>query len=134
MRVVGLALLVVLAPAVAQARPASEPAVLVSLEQIGGFAAIERGLVVYRSGKVVSDGLPLATSRLSSARLKALRLALVRARFATLLRKYESDNPVADGYVYKVAYGGRTVRIEEGATLPPRLQRPFSLLLGLVTE
>jgi hypothetical protein len=41
---------------------------------------------------------------------------------------------VADGYVYRIAYGGRTVRIEEGATLPPRLQRPFSLLLGLVTE
>jgi hypothetical protein len=132
-RVVGLALLVLLAPAVAQARPASD-AVLVSLEQVGGFAGIERGLVVYRSGKVVSDGLPLATSRLSPSRLRALRTALTKARFATLLRKYESETPVADGYVYGIAYAGRKVRIEEGAEVPARLQRPFSLLLSLVTE
>jgi hypothetical protein len=131
-RVVGLALLVALTPAVAQARPASEPAVLVSLEQIGGIAAIERGLVVYRSGKVASNGLPLKRSRLTPARLRALRRALQEARFPTLLRRYESDTPVADGYEYRIAYAGRTIRIEEGAKLPPRLQRPFSLLLELV--
>lgn len=103
-------------------------------EQTGGFAGIERGLVVYRTGRVVSDGLPVRTSRLSSTRLRALRLALQQARFATLQRKYESDEPVADGYVYRISYAGRTIRIDEGAKLPPRLARPFSLLHGLVTS
>jgi hypothetical protein len=133
-RVVGLALLVALAPAVAQARPVSQPAVLVSFHQLGGFAGIERGLVVYRTGKVESDGFPLSTARLTAARLQSLRTALQQARFATLPRKYESDEPVADGYVYRISYAGRTVRVEEGATLPQRLRRPFSLLLGLVRE
>lgn len=134
MRVVGLALLLALAAGLAQARPAAESSVLVMFEQTGGFAGIERGLVVYRTGRVVSDGLPVRTSRLSSTRLRALRLALQQARFATLQRKYESDEPVADGYVYRISYAGRTIRIDEGAKLPPRLARPFSLLHGLVTS
>jgi hypothetical protein len=115
-------------------RPEAQPVVLVTFEQTGGFAGIERGLVVHRSGKVVSDGLPVTTHRLSAARLRALRNALVQARFATLLRTYESETPVADGYVYRIRYAGRTIRVEEGAELPARLARPFSLLTRLVAE
>ena len=111
---------------------AREPAVLVSLEQTGGFAGIERGLAVHRSGKVVADGMPVKTARLTPARLQALRDALVRARFASLARVYESEQPIADGYVYRITYAGRSVRIEEEATLPPRLERPFELLTGLI--
>jgi hypothetical protein len=131
--VVGL-LVVALGLALPGAGPQAQPAALVSFEQSGGFAGIERGLIVHRSGKVVSDGLPVTTHRLSATRLRALRNALVQARFATLRRTYESEAPVADGYVYRIRYAGRTIRVEEGAELPPRLERPFALLSALVAD
>jgi len=106
-------------------------AVLVSLHQSGGFAGIDRSLVVERSGAVVSTGLPHAPSRLSPRTLTTLRDALVAARFATLARVYEPTVPIADGFTYRIAYAGRTVRIEQGAQLPTRLRRVFDLLAKL---
>jgi hypothetical protein len=135
MHIVGVLLVAALGLAVPEARPeAQPPAVLVAFEQTGGFAGIERSLIVDRSGKVVADGFPVTTRRLSTTRLRALRDALVRARFATLRRTYGSDPPVADGYVYGISYGGRTIHIEEGAQLPTRLARPYSLLMRLVAH
>jgi hypothetical protein len=130
-RITVIVALLALTAVAAEARPAKP---LVTFEQTGGFAGIERGLVVLRSGAVVSDGLPLATSRLGPARLRALRTALVAARFATLRRTYESEEQLDDGYVYRITYGKRTIRIEEGAKLPPRLQRPVRLLTDLIHE
>jgi hypothetical protein len=101
-------------------------AVLVTFHQSGGFAGIDRGYTVQRSGAVVSNGAP--HPRLSPAALKTLRDALAAARFSTLRRVYEPAQPVADGFSYRIAYAGRTVRIEQGAKLPPRLQRVFVLL------
>ena len=121
----GAALAVQSGPA-AQASP-----VLVSFQQTGGFAAIERGLTVRRSGAVVSDGLPVKVKQLSAARLRTLRAALSTAGFAALRDRYESDEPIADGFVYRIGYGGQTVEIEQGATLPPRLARVFQLLRSL---
>ena len=69
----GVSLLALAALACATGAGAREPAVLVSFEQTGGFAGIERSLAVHRSGKVVSDGLPVKTARLTPARLRALR-------------------------------------------------------------
>jgi hypothetical protein len=46
----------------------------------------------------------------------------------TLKASYESDSPVSDGYVYRITYAGRTIRIEEGATVPPRLARAYAML------
>jgi hypothetical protein len=126
-----VALVASTAAAAAQARP---PAPLVTLEQRGGFAGIERGLFVERSGKVVSDGLAVTTHRLTAAQLRALRASLVAARFPTLARHYESDRPIADGFVYRLSYGGRTVQWEENADLPARLQRCVDLLTALVQE
>lgn len=123
------ALLAVGLPAAA-ASP-ERPAPLVSYEQTGGFAGIERGLVVYRSGKVVSDGLPLRTSRLSPERLRTLRALLVNAKFATLRREYESKQPIADGFVFRIAHAGRVIRIEQGAKPPLRLARVERFLRGL---
>jgi hypothetical protein len=134
MTVVGVLLVAALGLAAPQGRPEAQPAVLVTFEQTGGFAGIERGFVVHRSGKVVSDGLAVRTQRLSATRLRTLRNALVQARFATLRRTYESETPVADGYVYWITYAGRTIRVEEGAELPRRLARPFSLLERLVAQ
>jgi hypothetical protein len=120
-------LLVVLVPSSA----AAPTAVLVSFEQTGGFAGIERGMNVTRAGRVVSDGLPVTVSQLSSTRLATLRERLVAARWPTLKAKYEPETPISDGFVYKVTYAGRTIRIEEGATLPLRLARPYRMLLTI---
>ncbi len=83
------------------------------------------------SGTVVSDGLPVTATHLSSKRLIALRTALRQARWGSLERRYESDVPIADGYVYRITYAGKTVKIEQDAKLPARLARPFSLLRAL---
>jgi hypothetical protein len=115
----------------AAAAPGTSPT-LVTFEQTGGFAGIERGMSVMRSGKVVSDGLPVTASQLSSTRLALLRTRLVAAQWASLQAKYEPETPISDGYVYKLTYAGRTIRIEEGTTsLPLRLKRPFLMLRSL---
>jgi hypothetical protein len=117
--------------AVQSGSAAQQSTILVSFRQTGGFAAIERGLTVRRSGAVVSDGLAVKVKALSPSRLQALRTALVSAGFASLHDRYESDEPIADGYVYRIGYAGRTVEIEQGATLPPRLSRVFAFLRSL---
>lgn len=129
MRIVLIALLVTVAGAASQAQAA--PPALVSFQQSGGFAGIERGLAVSRSGKVSSNGLPLKTSQLTPARLRTLRSSLALARFGSLDDHYESETPIADGFVYHIAYGGHVVAIDEGARLPLRLSRVFALLLAL---
>jgi len=116
------------------AQPASraqQSPVLVSYQQTGGFAAVERGLTVRRSGAVVSDGLAVKVKSLSPLRLRALRSALTAAAFPSLQDRYESDEPIADGFVYRIGYAGRTVQIEQGATLPARLDRVFKFLRSL---
>lgn len=125
------AVAVVLLAGVVPLSSAAPSSVLVTFEQTGGFAGIERGMSVTRSGKVVSDGLPVTTSQLSPTRLAALRAKLVGAQWATLRTKYEPETPISDGYVYKVTYAGRTIRVEQGATLPLRLKRPFAMLQAI---
>src|SRR6266545_5049836 len=110
---------------------AAPTTLLVSFEQTGGFAGIERGMAVTRTGKVVSNGLPVTVSQLSATRLATLRDRLVAARWATLRPKYEPETPVADGYVYRITYAGRTIRIDEGAILPLRLRRPYVMLRAI---
>src|SRR3954452_21677943 len=128
MKPVFLTAFVVLACAVPSAT-ATPSSVLVTFEQTGGFAGIERGMSVTRSGKVVSDGLPVTTSHLTSARLALLKQRLADAHWATLRTTYEPDAPISDGFVYKLTYAGRTIRIEQGATsLPLRLTPPYALL------
>lgn len=110
---------------------AATPSNLVTFEQTGGFASIERGFAVRTTGAVVSDGLPVTAKRLSAKRLVALRAALTQARWGTLARRYESDTPISDGYVYRITYAGKTIKIEQEAELPVRLARTFSLLRAL---
>ncbi len=76
---------------------AATPSNLVTFEQTGGFASIERGLAVRTSGVVVSDGLPVTAKRLSSKRLVALARRADPGALGTLARRYESDTPIADG-------------------------------------
>jgi hypothetical protein len=111
-----------------------QPAVLVSFEQVGGFAGIERSFTVYRSGKIETDGLALTTTRLSTERLRTLRTALQVCEFAKLKRRYKSDAQIDDGYTYRIVYFGRTIAIEEDAKLPPRLARVFSQLRRLTQQ
>jgi hypothetical protein len=119
-----LAVVVALA-VVAQAASAPSP-VLVSLRQTGGFVGVERTVVVRRSGAVTAENVRVAT--LSRAQLAALRNALEAARWRTLKSTYAPAVPISDGFLYAIAYGGRTIHIGQGATLPRRLARPFVLL------
>jgi hypothetical protein len=128
MRALVVTVIALVAAVAAQAAPGPPSPVLVTYEQTGGFAGIERGLVVYRSGKMRSEGLAPKVSQLSPARLRALKGALEQANFATLARKYRADVPIADGYLYRVTYTGRTVLVEQGADPPFRLKRVLSLL------
>jgi len=108
-----------------QAASAPSP-VLVSFRQTGGFVGVERSVTVRRSGAVTAKNVHVST--LSHARLTALRDALEAARWKTLKSSYAPEVHVADGFLYAITYGGRTIRIDQGATLPPRLARPFVLL------
>ena len=130
MRRFGLTILIALT-VLTPSSSATTPSNLVTFEQTGGFASIERGFAVRTSGVVVSDGLPVTAKRLSAKRLAALRTALIQARWVTLARRYESETPISDGYVYRVTYAGKTIKIEQDAKLPARLARPFSLLQAL---
>ena len=131
MKIFAAAILAVLSAAAVPAAADAVSPVLVSFNQSGGFAGIDRGLVVRRSGKVVSDGLPLRKSQLTPAELTKLRTALTAARFASLPELYESEEPIADGFVYRIAYAGHAVKIGQGAKPPPRVQRVFDLLQRL---
>ena len=111
--------------------PGRQAAVLVSYERTGGFAGIHDELTVRRSGRATYvRGLRGATGtfRLSCARLRALRRALVNARFESLAPVYGPDAQVADGFVETVRYRGRAVRVLTGAEPPPRLGRVLALL------
>ena len=130
MRRFGLTFLIALAVLTPSSSAATSPN-LVTFEQTGGFASIERGFAVRTSGVVVSDGLPVTAKRLSAKRLVALRAALTQARWGTLARRYESETPISDGYIYRITYAGKTIKIEQDAKLPVRLARPFSLLRAL---
>ena len=103
---------------------------LVTFEQTGGFASIERGLVVRTSGVVVSDGLPVTAKRLSSTR--SSRCA---RRFAGALGDTRAALRVRDADLGRLRLPDHVrredVKIEQGAKLPARLARPFSLLRAL---
>jgi len=120
-----LAALFALAVVGPQAASAPSP-VLVSFRQTGGFVGVERSVTVRRSGAVTAENAHVST--LSHARLTALRDALEAARWRTLKSRYAPEAHVADGFLYAITYGGRTIRIDQGAALPPRLARPFVLL------
>lgn len=121
----------------AKCLPGRQAAVLVRYERTGGFAGIREVLTVRRSGSatvVRLRGSGETTIRLSCARLRALRTALVRARFASLAPVYVPDTPVSDGFVESVSYGGRTVRVLTGAEPPPRLARVLAILRDIVSR
>ena len=77
MRRFGLTILIALT-VLTPSSSATTPSNLVTFEQTGGFASIERGFAVRTSGVVVSDGLPVTAKRLSAKRLLALRTALTQ--------------------------------------------------------
>jgi hypothetical protein len=105
---------------------------LVSFRQTGGFAGLDRGFVVTRSGAVISDGMPLRKAHLTKLELANLKRALVKAGFTGLARVYRPEQPIADGFTYRLVYSGSAVAIDQGAHPPPRLQRVFDLLRRLV--
>ena len=127
MRVKRIVLTVLVGLAVVAPQAASAPSpVLVSFRQTGGFVGVERSVVVRRSGAVTAKNVHVST--LSRAQLTAVRNALEAARWRTLKSTYAPAVPVSDGFLYAITYGGRTIHIAQGASLPRRLARPFVLL------
>jgi hypothetical protein len=117
--------------------PGRQAAVLVRYERTGGLAGIRDELRVRRSGRASLDqsrGQSPAMFILTCRRLRALRTALVEARFATLDPVYAPESPFADGLVESVSYGGRTVRVLTGAEPPRRLDRVLALLREIVAR
>ena len=113
--------------------PGRPGTLLVAYTRTGGFAGIRDRLRVYRGGQaeLVRGAGELTELRLTCRRVRAIRDALVNARFATLEPVYAPGNPVADGFVEQVSYGGRTVRVLTGGRPPPRLVRVLELLRDL---
>ena len=115
--------------------PGRPAALLVAYSRTGGFAGIREELRIYRGGQatVVRRGGQLSF-RLTCARVRAVRDALVGARFSTLAPVYAPANPVADGFVDTVSYAGRRVRVLTGADPPERLARALRVLRGVVAN
>ncbi len=126
--VVPLVLLLVSTSAAAAASP---PQQLVSYARSGGFIGVHDSVKVFRDGGAASTR---GAFRLSARRLHALEASLRRARFATLQARYEAEYPVADGFLYRVAYAGRTVVVEEEANPPVRLRRVLDLLADILAR
>ena len=116
--------------------PGRPGALLVSYSRTGGFAGIRERLRVYRGGQaeIVRGSGRLTELRLSCRRVRALRDALVAARFASLASLYAPDALVADGFVETVGYGGRSVRVLTGGVPPPRLARVLAILRDVVSR
>jgi hypothetical protein len=104
---------------------------LVSYARTGGFIGVQDSLKVLESGAARSTN---GDFRLSSKRLATLQARLRAAGFPTLRRKYASEHPVSDGFVYRVTYAGRTVVVEEDANAPLRLQRVLDLLADILAR
>ena len=115
--------LFVAAAAAGEVEAAQQP--LVVYTRTGGFIGVQDSMRILRDGTVSSTN---GDFRLSAKRLATLRLRLRAARFPTLRREYEADYPIADGFVYGVTYGGRTVLVNEEAKAPLRLRRVLDLL------
>ena len=131
--VVALALSLALSLAVAgtAAGAGSQSPKLVTYLHSGGFTGDVDSLTVFRSGRADS---PSGQFRLTARRLLSLERALAAARFATLRSAYVPADPVADGYIDRVSYAGRTVSVAEGANPPLRLQRVLTLLADVVAR
>ena len=125
--VVVVAAFVIAAGAGAGAAPGADA--LVVIRQTGGFIGIDRSVAVLRSGEVRVDDRHVAT--LAASRLAALRLVLDATRWRALRAHYAPKVHVSDGYQYAIRYRARTVRIDQGARLPPRLARAFAMLRAL---
>jgi hypothetical protein len=110
------------------ARTAATPQVVVSYRQTGGIAGIDRAYTLYLTGVLVSHS---KRSRITAAKLRAVRQALEQARWGTLRSLYKPSTPVADGFSYRITRAGRTIRIEDGAQVPARLARVQRVLASL---
>ena len=120
----------------AKCLPGAPGAVLVSYARTGGFVGVNDRLTVYRSGRV---SLARRTGRavtftLGCRRLVAIRDRLVRARFASLQPVYVPETTVSDGFMERVRFGEKTVRLETGARVPLRLERAVAPLRDLVSN
>jgi hypothetical protein len=113
--------------------PGRPAALLVAYTRSGGLAGIRDELRIYRGGQAWlvrrSRGSEI---RLACARVRAVRDALVRARFGTLARVYAPDDPFADGFTETVAYAGRRTTVLTGARPPARLARVLAMLRDIV--
>jgi hypothetical protein len=128
---IALAALVAAGAAAAVGPVQAQPQPLVAYTRTGGFIGVQDSMKVFRDGTVTSTN---GDFRLSAKRLLALRTRLRAARFPSLKRRYEAEYPIADGFVYSVAYLGRNVVVNEEAKAPLRLRRVLDTLGEMFVE
>ena len=119
-----LASLALAAPAAAQP--------LVTLRQTGGFAGVDETLVVKQS-RAASFTERGRTDRFKVPKKRMRRLRAGLDDWAALRSAYPADRPVADGFQYAVTHAGHTVRTEDGADKPRKLERVLALLHRIET-
>jgi hypothetical protein len=110
---------------------AADPsAVLVTFRRQGGLLGVDDTVTVRADGSYQVG--PGKTGRLSAAEVAELRGLLDRAQIGTLPSVNRTEG-VADGYTYRVRYGGREIMAEDGA-VPAALEPVIAALNRLLSQ
>ena len=101
----------------------------------GGFAGVMDSLVIESDGRaeLTVRGSDPVSFTLSDDELEAVTDALQDADFAEIDADSTSDQAIADAFTYKISYGGKTVRTDDGS-IPSELQGLLTELDRLVRE
>jgi len=112
----------------AQNVPDGRDDLLVSFSQSGGFAGVNVRAQIYTNGLVIRTSQRTGTSQSTVAAdvIDRLRQALTSADFPRLRRNY-SEPGLCDGFIYVVAYQGKTVRSDH-TVVPEELRAALSML------
>jgi hypothetical protein len=105
---------------------------LVTLHQTGGFAGVDETLGVKQS-RAASFTERGHTDRFTVGKKRMHRLRVALNGWEHLKTAYPADQPVADGFQYAITHAAHTVRTEDGAAKPRKLERVLALLHRIET-
>lgn len=104
-------------PRTSSSAPAPSPGqTLLEMTVTGGIAGVDKRLTVREDGSWTSTAKSGAehTGRMTPAELTGLNRALEKSDFAHLPAT-PTGTPVADGFLYRITYAGRTVVTADGS-------------------
>jgi hypothetical protein len=105
------------------------PSVVVSMEVTGGIGGIDDYLAI-GSNRAARLDTRAGTRRFTVGRkvFRGLKARLAAARWQHLHSEYPAPPGTADAFSYSIIYRGHSVRTDDGAPRPARLQRVLSVL------